>query len=270
MLAPRLCFVVLFGFGCTGQIEADIPEGISPEEEAARSAWVANAQPVLDTNCASCHGGSRPEVAWLVGAPDVQAQRSSLLMYQRVGGMGKIVSLGAPSTSELIKHGAHEGPALSAEQASKVLDWIQKEREAQAMGNPFPVMLAPTAMMVCTTGAPGSPTCPYNDLPLDGAGAAGAKVQFTMNDVSGSAYLSNLKVIPGPMGVYVEHPIFVSVPAMGMPKLDPLDRYEPVMLNLPANAPAAMQMLGNGTASFIGFSPADPIAIYFQAVGPMK
>jgi hypothetical protein len=267
MLAPRLSFVVLL-VGCTGQIEADLPAGISKEEEAARSAWVAKAQPVLDTNCASCHGGSRPEVMWFAGGPDVQAERKSVLMYS--GAKGPIVSLGAPSTSDLVKHGAHEGPALSADQASRVIEWIQKERDAQSMGNPFPVMLAPTAMMLCTGGAPGSATCPYNDVLLDGAGAAGAKIQFTLTDVSGAVYLSGLKVVPGPMGVYVEHPIFVSVPAMGMPKLDPLDRFEPIKLNLPANAPAAMQTLGNGTASFAEFKPSDPIALYFTAVGPMK
>jgi mono/diheme cytochrome c family protein len=265
----RLSFVMLL-VGCTGQIEADIPEGISPEEEAARSAWVANAQPVLDVNCASCHGGSRPEVAWFLGAPDVQAQRKSVLMYTRpTANNASIINLGAPSTSEIVKHGAHEGPALSADQASKIIDWIQKEREAATMGNPFPVMLAPSAMMVCTTGAPGDPTCPYNDLPLDEAGAAGAKIQFTMTDVSGAVYLSNLKVVPGPMGVHVEHPIFVSVPAMGMPILDPLDRFETVNLNLPADAPAAMQQLGMGTASFAEFKPTDPIAVYFVAVSAM-
>src|SRR5690349_753014 len=115
----RLSFVMLL-VGCTGQIEADIPEGISPEEEAARSAWVAKAQPVLDTNCASCHAGSRPEVAWITGGPDVQAQRKAVLMYTRPTANNQpIVSLGSPSTSELVKHGAHEGPALSADQASK-------------------------------------------------------------------------------------------------------------------------------------------------------
>lgn len=270
MLAPRLSFVVLL-VGCTGQIEADLPEGISPEEEAARSAWVAKAQPVLDANCASCHGGSRPEVAFMTGGPDVQAQRMSVLAYKRMTMMTvPIVQLGSPSTSELIKHGAHEGPALSADQASNILEWIQREREAQAMGNLFPIMIPPSAMMLCTGGAAGSATCPYNDVPLDGAGAPGAKVQFTMSNVSEQVYLAALKVIPGPMGVYVEHPIFVSVPAMGMPVLDPLDRFEPVKLNLPANAPAAMQTLGNGTASFAQFKPADPLAIYFTAVGPMK
>jgi hypothetical protein len=71
------------------------------------------------------------------------------------------------------------------------------------------------------------------------------------------------------MGVHVEHPIFVSVPAMGMPILDPLDRFETVNLNLPADAPAAMQQLGMGTASFAEFKPTDPIAVYFVAVSAM-
>ena len=268
MLATRLSIVVLLGIGCTGQIEADLPAGTTPEQEAARRAWVAGAQPVLDTNCASCHGGSMPNVAWIEGGPDVNAQREDVLTY--MGTMGTIVQLGTPQTSLLVKKGAHDGPALSAEQATKVVDWITKERDAKGMMNAFPIMLPPTAMMVCTTGAPGSPTCPYNEFPLDAAGATGAKVQFTMTDVGGTPYLANLKIIPGPMGVYAEHPLFVSVPAMGMPKLDPIDRYQTLRLNLPAGAPAAMQTLGNGTASYSTFATADPITVYFVAVGPMK
>ncbi len=251
--------------GCTGLIEEDIPEGISPEQEAARKAWVAGAQPVLETNCQSCHGGSRPEVAWLEGSPDVYAERDDLMMYTKM-----IVDFNEPQTSDLIKHGLHEGPALTAGQASKVLEWIQKERDAQAMGNSFPVMTTPLTAMMCTAGAPGSATCPYTEFPLDTAGAAGAKVQFTAMNVSGALYLSNLKIVPGTAGVYAEHPIFVSVPAMGMPKFDSLDRYQSVMLNLPANAPAAMQQLGTGTASFVDFLATEPVAVYFKAVGPMK
>ena len=262
-MASRFLPLVLL-MGCTGLIEEDVPDGVSPEQEAARKAWVVDAQPTLDQNCASCHGGSRPEVAWLEGSPDIQAQRMDLLTYPKM-----IVNMGAPQLSELIKHGAHEGPALSAQQASKLLNWIMKERDAGGMGNLFPIMTPPVAITPCTGGVAGSATCPFIEVPLDAAGAAGAKVQFTAMDVSGELYLSGLKFIPGPGGVRIEHPMFVSVPAApAAPKLDPIDRYGTLTLNLAANAPVAMQTLGTGTASFSGFLIADPVSIYFKAVGP--
>lgn len=250
---------------CTGEIQEDLPEGISPAQEAARKAWVTGAQPTLDANCASCHGGSMPAVAWLEGAPDVNAQKEDLLTYTK-----PLVDFNAPQTSLLIKKGAHDGPALTAGQASGILDWIQKERDATPAMSAFPVMTTPLTLMPCTAGAPGTETCPYNEILLDAVGSAGSKVQFTAGNLSGQLYLSSIKVIPGPMGAYVEHPVFVSVPATGDPKLDPLDRYASLKLNIAANAPAAMQQLGNGTGSFPSFDPTQPLAVYAKAVGPMK
>jgi hypothetical protein len=263
MRASRV-IALLFATGCTGIIDADLPEGVSPEQEAARKAWIQKAHPTLQPNCESCHGGSRAGVNWFEGA-DPYAQRDALMNY-----MGMIINLDAPMTSKIITYGAHEGPDLNAVQASNVIEWMMKERDARPMGNFFPVMTTPQALMPCTTGNPGSATCPFNEFPLDAAGATGAKVQFTFTDVSGKPYLSNLKVVPGPMGVYAQHPMFVSVPATGEPKLDALDRYANVMINIAAGAPAAMQVIGNGTSSFVDYASADPIAVYFKAVGPLK
>lgn len=260
---PRIIFAIGL-MGCTGQIEEDVPEGITPEQEAARKAWVVNAQPTLSMNCASCHGGSMPAVAWLEGGDDVNAQKEDLLTYTK-----PLVDFNAPQTSLLIKKGAHDGPALTAGQASGILDWIMKERDATPQMSAFPVMTAPQPMMPCIAGAPGTTDCPYNEILLDAAGAAGAKVQFTATNLSGQLYMANIKVIPGPMGAYVDHPVFVSVPAEGEPKIDPLDRWASVKLNLAAGAAAAMQQIGSGTASFPTFNPADPIAFYAKAVGPM-
>jgi len=266
MRASRV-IALLFASGCTGVIDADVPEGISPEQEEARKTWIMKAHPTLQANCESCHGGSRAGVNWLEGA-DPYKQRDALMAY--MGAMGPIINLDAPQTAKIITYGAHEGPDLNAVQASNVIEWMQKERDARPMGNFFPVMTTPISMMPCTGGAAGTPTCPYNEFPLDAAGATGAKVQFTFTDVSGKPYLSNMKVVPGPMGVYAQHPMFVSVPATGEPKLDTLDRYANVTINIAAGAPAAMQTIGNGTSSFVDYSSLDPIAVYFKAVGPMK
>jgi hypothetical protein len=268
MLASRfpLALALLFT-ACTGEIQEDLPEGITPEQEAARKAWVTGAQPVLQERCSECHGGSMPAVAWLEGAPDVNAQKTDLLTYQTAA-MLSLLDFNAPQASALIKKGAHDGPALSAGQASGILDWIQKERDATPTTSGFPVKTEPLVMMPCSAGAPGSATCPYNEILLDAAGAPGAKLQFTAGNLSGQLYLSSIQVIPGPGGAYVEHPVLVSVPAMGEPILDKLDRYASVKLNLAAGAMTGK--LGNGTGSFPEFNPNDPIALYAKVVGPMK
>jgi hypothetical protein len=257
-----------FLFACTGLIEEDLPEGLTPEQEAARKAWVVGAQPVLQERCAECHGGSMPAVAWLEGAPDLFAQKADLVTYQTAA-MLSIIDFNAPQSSPLIKKGAHDGPALSAGQSSGIVEWIQKEREATPTMSGFPVMTEPLVMQPCTAGAPGSATCPYNEILLDAAGAAGAKLQFTAGNLSGQLYLSSIQVIPGPGGAYVEHPIFVSVPAApAEPILDKLDRYATVKLNLAAGAMTGK--LGNGTGSFPDFNPNDPIALYAKVVSGMK
>lgn len=268
MRAPRLLIAAttaaLLG-GCTGQIEEDLPEGITPAQEAARKAWVVSAQPVLQEYCSECHGGSMPAVAWFEGGPDVNAQKEDLLTYTK-----PLVDFNSPMLSLLLKKGAHDGPALTASQASGILDWIQKERDARPEEGGFPVKTTPLVAMLCTSGAPGTPTCPLISVPLDEVGSAGSKIEFTASNLSGSLYLSSLKLVPGPQGAYLDHPVIVTVPAMGEPVLDPLDRYSTLKLNLAAGAPAAMQQIGTGTASFIGFNPADAIAIYAKEVGPMK
>src|SRR5215207_484052 len=92
LASTRLLFAVAL-LGCTGEIEEDIPEGISPAQEAARKAWVISAQPVLESKCASCHGGSMPAVAWLEGSPDINAQKEDLLTYTK-----PLVDFSAPMT----------------------------------------------------------------------------------------------------------------------------------------------------------------------------
>ena len=263
-------FAALIGLvgACTGQIEEDVPDGITPEQEAARKAWVVGAQPVLSANCSMCHGGSMPAVAWLEGGDDVNAQKEDLLTYVS-SLMMPIIDFNAPQASLIIKKGGHDGPALTAGQASGILDWIQKERDATPVANGFPIMTPAIALMPCTAGAPGEPTCPLNEIPLEAHGAPGAKVEFTASNLSGQLYLANIKVVPGPTGAYVEHPVFVSVPAVGEPKLDPLDRYASVKLNVAAGAAVAMQQLGTGSGTFPMFNPAEPLALYAKAVGPM-
>ena len=73
-------FALLAVAGCSGLIDGDDSQNLTPEELAARRAYIEKAKPHLDAYCASCHSGSDPSVAFMPGA-DAQAQRSALLGF---------------------------------------------------------------------------------------------------------------------------------------------------------------------------------------------
>jgi mono/diheme cytochrome c family protein len=254
--------IAIIAMGCTGLIEGNTDGNLTPEQTAARTAWLEEAQPVLAQNCEVCHNGSRPGVGFLEGA-DPLAQRDDLLAHDPV-----VVNLTAPQSSRILTKGLHEGPALSPSQTSSVLQWIQKQKDATEMdgtGNPT-LETAPFIPQICTSGAPGTIACPYNDVFLDDLGAPAAKIRFTVQALGSGLYLSNLSLVPGPMGVYIEHPLFVSKPATGDAKPDTIDRFFNVKMNLDMAATPAQQQIAGGTAAFVGFASSDPISIYFKAV----
>jgi hypothetical protein len=75
-----------------------------------------------------------------------------------------------------------------------------------------------------------------------------------------------LKLIPGSMGAYIEHPLFVSKPADGSDvKPDTIDRFFAVKMNLAAGATPDQQQIAGGTAAFVGFQASDRLSIYFKA-----
>jgi hypothetical protein len=128
-------------------------------------------------------------------------------------------------------------------------------------------------MSLCTGGVPGSPTCPYNVVALDdlgpGRGIPGATIVFAVQDVGGGTYLTELKLVAGPMGAHVEHPLFVSLPAdqRAPPIADPLDHFRELKLRLTAGM--EMQLLSGGTIAFVTFPPGNRLMIYFQVATPL-
>ncbi len=247
--------------GCTGLIDDGGESGLTPEQAAAREAWTSGAQPVLQDNCASCHAGSREGIAFLEGMPDVYAQKEDLLTYTPL-----VVNLTAPQSSRILTKGMHEGPAFTATQTAAVLDWIQKEKDAAGTDGGTGPSLETAAFLplICTGGSPGTATCPFNDVTLDEVGIAGAKISFTVQALGSGLYLSNLKLVPGPMGAYIEHPLFVSIPEQGEPKPDTIDRFFSVKMNLSPTATQDQQQIAGGTAAFVGFQANDRLAIYFK------
>lgn len=258
----RLCAAasVVIAMGCTGLIAGGGAEDLTPEQAAAREAWLSEAQPVLAQNCAVCHNGSRANIGFLEGA-DAMAQQTDLLSYEPL-----VVNLTAPQSSRILTKGLHEGPALSAAQTSSILQWIQKQKDAEGSTGGEGLSLETEAFvpLVCTAGAPGTTDCPYNNVALDKVGIAGAVIRFTVQSLGSGIYVSNLKLVPGADGAYIEHPLFVSKPLEGDAKPDTIDRFFSVKMNLMQGATDVQQQIAGGTAAFVGFFATDPVSIYFK------
>lgn len=254
--------ITLIALGCTGLIQDDGMGNLTPEQSAAREAWMTEAQPVLAQNCSACHNGSRVGVGFLEGVDPI-AQRATLLAYTPL-----VVNLTAPQSSRLITKGLHEGPAFTAAQTSSVLQWIQKQKDAEGSTGEGDLTLETEAFipLICVSGAPGTVDCPFNNVALDAVGSPGAVIRFTVQALGSGLYVSNLKLIPGPEGAYIEHPLFVSKPVAGDAKPDTIDRFFSVKMNLAMNAGEAEQQIAGGTAAFVGFQATDPLSIYFKKV----
>lgn len=240
---------------CTGEIESDNLQGLSPQEQVAQSLWVDKALPVLSAKCMMCHDGSMPDKGYIAGADDLM-KRDTLINY-----VPRIVNLGAPASSRILTKGDHTalggGPALDATEATDILTWIVAERDARPA--PEVIRTMQTPMMVC--GA--TPPCPVNVIDLSGLGAAGT-VEFTISALGGDSYFTDLKIKAGADGLYIEHPLLETWPMGAMePTPDPLDRFFAVQGNIEPNAEL---ILGTGTATVAGFVSADPISLRFDVV----
>jgi mono/diheme cytochrome c family protein len=257
--APALA--ALIASACSGLIPGSDDSTDTPEQAAARAAFINQAKPHLDAYCISCHAGSDPAVAFLAGA-DPMAQRKTLLEFDP-----QVVNMEAASSSRLLTKGAHSGPALTAQQSGDILAWIAAERDAAGVSE-LDTGLETAAFNpdLCTSGQPGDPTCPYNYVDIGGLveGWAGAQIRFIAQPLSQDLYLTNLALQGGPEGVYLEHPLFVSWPAQGDPIPDTLDRFFNVKLNMMPGAMA--EPIGGGTAAFINFTPTNQITIHFKVV----
>jgi hypothetical protein len=253
-----LAAIVLMG--CSGLIDDGMNTTVSAEEQLARRLYVEKAKPVMDANCASCHAGSDQSVAFIQGA-DAMEQRATLLATE-------LVNFEAAQSSRLLTKGAHSGPALLASQASDLLEWIAAERDAAGVagGGDTGLETALFTPVLCTSGAPGDPTCPITYVDLTGLveGFAGARIKFVAQPLSSDLYVTNLALEGGAEGVYIEHPLFVSWPLEGDPIPDTLDRFFNVKMNLKAGDMPAT--INGGTAAFINFAPSNQLTIHFKIV----
>lgn len=251
--------------GCTGLIDDGGSGDLSPEEVRARQLFSEKALPRLNESCTVCHNGSRMGIGFVEGTSD-GAMREALLAFTPT-----VVNITAPQSSRLLTKGLHEGPALTAQQASDILEWVQAEKAAVPDPGEEGPRMETTAFIpqICVSGDPGTPTCPINTIPLDELGVAGAKIELVAQALGSGLYVKNLKLVPGPMGAYIEHPLFVSYPATSEPIPDNIDRFFSVKMNIKDAMVAPEEMLiGGGTAAFVGFpvGPNDKIAIHFKGI----
>jgi len=272
--------LLLISMGCSGLIDDGGSGGLTPEEAKALRAWREKALPQIAANCLSCHDGSRALIGFVAGGNDV-AMRDTLVVYTPT-----VVNLDAPGSSRLLTKGLHEGPALNASQTSDILEWIQAERDAAPdPGDGGPILeTQPFIPQICTGGLPDepaapNPNCPINNVALDDLGVIGGKITFVVQALGSGLYVTNLKLVPGAGGAFIEHPLFVAY-GEGITRnncevldeasnsvvcADTIDRFFSVKMNLMMTATPVEQQIAGGTAAFVGFLPTDKLAIHFKA-----
>lgn len=254
--------------GCVGLIDSGDPTSA----DSARELWLKKALPALQAGtCEACHTGSRGvQVAFLIGT-DENSKRETLMKFTP-----PVINLEAPGSSRILSKGLHEGPALSPQQTEDIREWIQKEREAanDAPGGGIPqIRTKALAPMICAPGV-ALADCPVNEILLEDLGQdatiPGAKLSFKAPNIGTESglYVVELKIVPGAMGAYVEHPLFISIPPDGEeadPLPDSLDRFNAIKLNIQTTAAPEEQLLDVGQATFANFPPANRVAVYFTA-----
>jgi hypothetical protein len=249
--------------GCTGLISGEGDQGLTPEQKAAVDAWVNKALPAFKSaTCTTCHGGTQQDIAFLAGDADIKI-RDTL-----IGFSPQVVNIDAPQSSRVLTKGAHAGPALSAQQTSDILEWIQAEASAAGgTGSGSTIMeTTPFTVLLCTSGVAGDPTCPINHVDISALPNApalpGAHIDFVAQLIGSSdTYITDLYATTGQDGLYIEHPLFVYLPPTGMkcpngldsPCPDPIDRFFNVKIDMMPTDPKTP--LDGGIADFANFAP---------------
>ncbi len=239
-----------------------------PPQPITLQEWQQSALPVLRQDCISCHSSAQTPDGFLVGSDDL-AIHDRVMTFQP-----PVVNLDAASSSQIITKGLHEGPQLTADETSKVRNWLLAELQAISYDPSHPPVVRlttkPVAVQLCTGGDPdnASGTCPTNHLslasvPTDGTTLPGAEIAFTAQAVSSGLYLTNMVASGGTAGLYLEHLLLVSVPAFGDPVPDPLDRYYALKFNV---GPGQTSPIGGGAEDFVGFAPTNKIELHITVL----
>lgn len=224
----------------------DDPDAVDRVGLDPRSLFEERVKPELNASCQVCHQSKQVTYDPFLIPGD---EYNSITNYA----MSRFLTAKADESSLLTK-GAHQGPALTAEQQVKVRGWL--ENEAAARGT-----------MSATT--PVTPSMPVRlgDYNMNLKGLVGdplARLSFSLTQ-SGSSYsLKNLALVAGPSaGVQVVHPRLLILTASGATP-EPNDAFSTLDLTAPLNT---SKTLGSGNlllASNLG--SAARIAFVFASI----
>jgi hypothetical protein len=131
-------------------------------------------------------------------------------------------------------------------ESDAVQAWLEAEHAERAPAPGMPVTVGPVSLMLDTSNAV--------DLGL------GAKLRFVPSVAAAGLALHEIELAAGAGGLHVVHPLFVTHPPLGSPRIDAADAFGDVDLAL---APGAVERLDGGDAELLGFAPGDPISIHF-------
>ena len=179
-------------------------------------------------------------IDWMTSAPDV---RTHILSFPN------LINLDTPTQSPLLSKGAHEGPALTTNQAASLLDWINLEKAAA--GGPDTSVETQAFQ----------PVVGQNTVDLSAIGLTGSTLTFRLEPLSVGVYLNEITVHAGTEGAHVIHPLFVTWDDAGTASPDPVDRFSDIDLTVAANMDSP---LGGGTAVFVDVSPQTKLSIHFK------
>ena len=116
----RLVLLAVLASCTDSSTRITVDDGSEPATKAERL-FVHDVMPMLQANCAACHGGSDPQVAFLAGSTWQQI-RTSLLT-------SAVVDVIEPTQSRLLSKGAHSGPSMTALQTVSIIQWLEAERD---------------------------------------------------------------------------------------------------------------------------------------------
>jgi hypothetical protein len=200
----RLVATLALLSGCSLYFDEPAHPGLTPAERD----WMDLAYPVLEENCAACHGGTTPSGApnFLAGN-DALAVRATILSFQP-----PVVSLESPTTSHILTKGLHNGPSLTAQETSDLLIWLQAEREQAGIEGALDTpQFSPLACTRPDLVDVDPVLCPRNVLSLDALGMSGSGLQFVAEPQQNALVVTNLEFQPGAgTTATLFHPRFVA------------------------------------------------------------
>jgi hypothetical protein len=125
-----------------------------------------------------------------------------------------------------------------------------------------PNEIGPFSALMCTGDQPGSPTCPFNEIPLDELGVKGT-FRFIVTAIGTGLYLNRIEAVAGPEGLYLDLPTlrFRSSPEGVVIS----ERSFDAILNLEPGGAATL-----GTAAVVGHGAYGPFSLHVRAIGPYR